>query len=216
MKRFFIALGAVFILVVVSSSAQSEEITRRIQQQYETLKGFKAGFTQELTNAATGEVEKRRGTIAFMQPSLIRWETVEPEKELLIVGENAVWDYFSDDNLVIKYPLAQVLNSKTMIRFLSGKARFEEDFAVANQGEESGLIKIRLDPKEPEPSLVLAYIWLDPKTYLIRSVLLMDFYGNANQVNLRDLELNPVLSRSYFHFTPPSGVEVQDNTQTGS
>lgn len=216
MKRFFIALGAVFILVVVSASAQSEEITRRIQQQYETLKGFKAGFTQELTNAASGEVEKRRGTIAFMQPSLIRWETVEPEKELLIVGENAVWDYFSDDNLVIKYSLDQVLNSKTMIRFLSGKARFEEDFAVANQGEESGLIKIRLDPKEPEPSLVLAYIWLDPKTYLIRSVLLMDFYGNANQVNLRDLELNPVLSKSYFNFTPPSGVEVQDNTQTGS
>lgn len=216
MKGFLIALVAMCILVTASGSAQSEEITRRIQQQYETLKGFKAGFTQELTNAASGEVEKRRGSIAFMQPSLIRWETVEPEKELLIVGEKAVWDYFSEERLAIKYPLAQVLSSKTMIRFLSGKAQLEEDFAVENQGQEGGLVKIRLTPKEPEPSLVLAYIWVDPKKYLIRSVLLMDFYGNGNQVNLSNLELNPGLSKSYFNFTPPAGVEVQDNTKTGS
>ena len=216
MKRAFMALGAVLILVMASSGAYGEEVTRRIQQQYETLKGFKAGFTQELTNAASGEVEKRRGTIAFMQPSLIRWETVEPEKELLLVGENAVWNYFSEDRIAIKYPLAQVLNSKTMIRFLSGNARFEEDFVVDNQGEEGGLIKIRLTPKEPEPSLIQAYIWLDPKSYLIRSVLLLDFYGNTNQVNLRNLELNPVLSKGHFSFTPPTGVEVQDNTRTGS
>jgi len=204
---------AMLMLVMAGQNAHGEEITRRIQQQYDSLKAFKAEFVQDLTNAASGEVETRRGTIAFMQPSLIRWETIEPEKEMLLVGEDAVWNYFSEDGIAIKYPLEQVLNSKTMIRFISGQARLEEDFNVENQGLEGGLAKIRLTPKEPEPSLVLSYMWVDPKTYLIRNVLLVDFYGNGNQVNLRNLELNPNLGRSLFRFTPSPGVEVQDNTR---
>lgn len=215
MKGFRAVLLMIIFMTVTSTLAHGEEITRRIQQQYDSLKGFQAEFTQNLTNAASGEVETRRGKIAFMQPSLIRWETAAPEPEILIVGEDAVWNYFSEDGIAIKYPLSQVLNSKTMVRFLSGKARLEEDFAVDNQGMDKGLVKIRLTPKEPEPSLVLAYIWVDPKSYLIRSVLIVDFYGNGNQVNLPKLELNPKLSKGYFNFTPPPGVEVQDNTKSG-
>lgn len=216
MKGTISILLMALTLVLISQHAHGEEITRRIQQQYDALEGFTAGFSQTLTNAASGEVETRRGKIAFLQPSLVRWETTEPEKELLIVGEDAVWNYFSEDGIAIKYPLSQVLNSKTMIRFLSGKARLEDDFAIEVQGREDRMIKMRLTPKEPEPSLVLAYLWVDPNTHLIRSVLLVDFYGNGNQVNLQNLELNPKLSRSFFRFTPPAGVEVQDNTQAGS
>lgn len=216
MKGFRVAILMMVFLVASGTHAHGEEITRRIQQQYDSLKGFQAEFTQDLTNAASGEVETRRGKIAFMQPSLIRWETTAPEKELLIVGEKAVWNFFSEDGIAIKYPLSQILNSKTMVKFLSGKARLEDDFMVENQGMDEGLVKIRLTPKEPEPTLVLAYLWVDSRSYLIRSVLLVDFYGNGNQVNLRKLELNPELSRSYFEFTPPPGVEVQNNTKAGS
>lgn len=47
--------------------------------------------------------------------SLVRpQETQKPEKELLVVGQHAVWDYFEADKVAMKYRSSQVFNSKTM------------------------------------------------------------------------------------------------------
>ena len=198
-----------------TASAQSDDLTARIQGNYDSLTGFEARFTQVLTNAASGQSETRNGEITFRQPRLIRWETDTPERELLLVGEDAVWSYFPEDATAIRYRPEEVLRSKTMLRFLSGRARLDEDFVITNQGPDGtagGLTKLRLVPKEPEPSLVLGYVWVEEGSGMIRKVLLVDFYGNGNQVELADLRLNPDLDDELFRFTPPAGVVVEDNT----
>ncbi|MDO9083384.1 MAG: outer membrane lipoprotein chaperone LolA [Humidesulfovibrio sp.] len=184
-----------------------------IQKRYESVQQFQADFQQELTNAASGSVEKRSGKIWFKQPSLVRWETVKPEKEILVVGQNMVWNYFEADKIAMKYRANQVFNSKTMIRFLSGKANLKEDFKVVEQGNEGGLIKVRLVPKEPEPTMVMAYIWVDPKTHMLGRVLIVDFFGNGNQVTLQGLTTDKRSEPRLFEFTPPVGVQVRDNTK---
>ena len=91
----------------------------------------------------------------------------------------------------------------------------DEDFVITTQGPDGtagGLTKLRLVPKEPEPSLVLGYVWVEEGSGMIRKVLLVDFYGNGNQVELADLRLNPDLDDELFRFTPPAGVVVEDNT----
>ncbi|HWR03735.1 MAG TPA: outer-membrane lipoprotein carrier protein LolA, partial [Humidesulfovibrio sp.] len=107
----------------------------------------------------------------------------------------------------------QVFNSKTMIRFLSGKANLKEDFKIEEQGTENGLTKLRLVPKEPEPTMVLAYIWVDTKTSLLGRVLIVDFFGNGNQVTLNNLQLDKRADAKLFEFTPPSGTQIKDNTK---
>jgi outer membrane lipoprotein carrier protein len=188
------------------------EVAKAIQQKYESLDSFRADFKQQLKNAASGEIEEREGSIAYEKPGLIRWETVRPEPEVLVVGQEAVWNYFPKDELAIKSPVEQVLGSKTMLRFISGKARLDEDFWIEDEGREAGLLKLGLTPKNPEPSLVRATVWVDPETYLLRSILLIDFYGNANKLGLDNLVLDPKLPSGLFSFTPPEGVEVEDNT----
>lgn len=193
--------------------ALAGETAGHMQRQYEALTSFTAAFVQTLTNAQTSEKETRKGSIAFRQPSLIRWETTSPEKSLLVVGEAAVWDYYPGEKSAYKYPTTDVLSSKTMLRFISGKARLEEDFHVTEQGEKDGLLVLDLIPKEPEPGLVQATVWVTPSTYLLSKVLLVDFYGNKNDLSLNDLLLNPDLPRSDFVFTPPAGTSVYDNTR---
>ncbi|MBU1230928.1 MAG: outer membrane lipoprotein chaperone LolA [Proteobacteria bacterium] len=201
------------LVLALPLAARANALTDNIQKRYESMQQFQADFQQELTNAASGSVEKRSGKIWFKQPSLVRWDTLKPEKETLVVGRNLVWNYFEADKIAMKYRANQVFNSKTMIRFLSGKANLKEDFKVVEQGNEDGFIKVRLIPKEPEPTMVMAYIWVDPKTHMLGRVLIVDFFGNGNQVTLLGLTTDKRADARLFEFTPPPGVQVRDNTK---
>ena len=84
-------------------------------------------------------MEQRSGSFVFKKPTLVRWETVKPEKELLIVGKDVVWDYFEEDKEAYRYSVEEIINSKTMLRFLTGKANLNEDFLVAaGKADEAG------------------------------------------------------------------------------
>lgn len=199
-----------------------EDMPDLIQQRYESLRTFKAGFVQELTNVASGDVEIRKGHIWFKQPSQVRWETTDPEKELLVVGPDYAWDYIEDEKLAIKYSVASLLDSKTILRFLSGQANLKEDFIVKTewQGADEvrtkwgkGFVVMQLVPKEAEPGMVLAYIGVEPETGLLRQVMIVDFYGNGNEVRLSNVALDPKLDKAMFTFTPPEGTQIEDNTQ---
>ena len=208
--RAIILLFSVFCLPL---PALAGDTAGQMQRQYEALTSFTAAFVQTLTNAQPGEKEVRKGAIAFRQPTFIRWETNLPEKQLLVVGDKAVWDYYPGEKSAYKYPTADVLSSKTMIRFISGKARLEQDFYVTEHPVKDDLIEMDLVPKEPEPGLVTATVWVTPMTHMLYRVLLVDFYGNKNDLSLNDLLLNPDLSKSQFEFTPPAGTKVYDNTK---
>ncbi len=211
--RYGIVLTVFFCALVCAAPASASGITQKMQQTYESIDSFTADFSQTLVNAASREEEKRAGTIAYKKPVLIRWETFTPEKELLIVAGDAVWDVFPDDEEVFKYPVEEIVNSKTMIRFLSGEADVEEDFRITQEQDEDGAVRLTLIPREPEPGLVEAVIWVDKKTSLLTRIRIRDFYANSNDLILRNIKTNPMLADSLFEYTPEPGVTVFDNTE---
>lgn len=211
--RFHLFLLTVALSLVAAPQAWGEEdIAARMQQTYESLQSFDAKFAQVLRNPTSGEEQERSGMLFFKKPNLVRWETTQPENELLIVGRVVVWDYFADEGVAYKYATDNVLDSKTMIRFISGQARLDQDFWITPEGEEGGLKKLDLVPKEPEPQLVRAFVWVEPETAMLRKILLQDFYGNENEVSFEDVRTNPDMPDDLFEFEPPLGTEVLDNT----
>jgi outer membrane lipoprotein carrier protein len=211
--RLLVLVPALLLFALGPTGAQATQTTAQIQSQYENLRDFQADFVQELKNVSSGETEKRTGRILYKSPNLVHWETVSPEKELLILGTDYAWDYFAGEGTVYKYRISDIMSSKTMLKFISGKARLDEDFQVAEEGQETGAIKLRLTPKEPEPNLVQATVWVDPQTWLLTRINILDFYGNSNTLSLNNVQLNPGLFPSLFKFTPPAGTRVQDNTK---
>lgn len=228
MSRQYMTLFSLSVCLVFAGIAHAgktvapEDMPDLIQKRYETLKTFSCDFVQELTNVASGDVEERRGRIWFRQPSQVRWETLEPEKELLVVGPEYAWDYIEAEQLALKYGVEALLDSKTILRFISGRANLKEDFVVKTewQGADEvrerwgkGFIVLQLLPKEPEPGMVLAYVGVEPESGLLRQVMIVDFYGNGNEVRLSNVKQDIKLSADMFTFVPPQGVQVEDNTQ---
>lgn len=228
MSRLYILCVTFFCTLLIPLTAIAaepvapEDLPDLIQQRYETLKTFQADFVQELTNVASGEVETREGKIWFRQPSQVRWETTKPENELLVVGPEFAWNYIEDEELAIKYSVASLLDSKTILRFISGQANIKEDFVVKTewQGADAvrerwgkGFTVLQLVPKEAEPGMVLAFVGVESDTGLLRQVMIVDFYGNGNELRLSNVELDVDLSPEMFTFVPPQGTQVEDNTQ---
>lgn len=206
---FFINI-LVFIWLLPASA---QDVANSIQEQYAEVNSFETDFSQKLTNAASGESEQREGTICYLKPEKIFWHTTSPEEELLISNENVVWDYFPQDGVAYKYSFQERFDSKTMLEFISGEVNLKQDFKIENQGQDpdfSDWIKVELVPKDPEPSLVKAHIWLEPKSHLIQQVLLVDFFGNKNQLTFEDTDFNVDLEESLFEFAPPEGVEIME------
>lgn len=197
-----------------NTQGKAQEICRKVQNRYEEIKSFSAELTQVLKSSASGDVETRQGKIFFAKPLLIRWETKKPEEELFIVNSAEAWNYIPSEKAAYKYPVSEVMDSKTMLKFLSGQARLTEEFKVKFEALEKGesTAALRLEPREPEPSLVMARAWVDPKSGLLRRIIIQDFFGNENDLTLEDIKINVKMENEIFKFAPPKGVSIIDNT----
>ena len=198
-----LALAAGLVLLV-ASAAQAADIAATIQARYEKLRTFSATFEQTLTHKESGSVEKRQGNLLFQKPLLIRWQTDKPHEETLVVTHKEIWDYLADEEIAYRYPLELVRDSRTIIQVIT------KDFDVKEAGQENGLAKLHLYPKEPAPQMVEALLWVEPSTGYIRRASIIDFYGNSNDVRFTQFKPDTSLKESDFTFTAPKGVEVED------
>ena len=203
------ALAAGLVLVAVTA-AQASDIANTIQARYEKLRTFSATFEQTLTHKESGSVEKRQGNLLFQKPLLIRWQTDKPHEETLVVTNKEIWDYLADEEIAYRYPLELVRDSRTIIQVITGQAALTKDFDVKEDGQENGLAKLHLYPKEAAPQMVEALLWVEPTTGYIRRASIIDFYGNSNDVRFTQFKPDTSLKASDFTFTAPKGVEVED------
>ena len=204
-----LALAAGLVLLV-ASAAQAADIAATIQARYEKLRTFSATFEQTLTHKESGSVEKRQGNLLFQKPLLIRWQTDKPHEETLVVTNKEIGDYLVDEEIAYRYPLELVRDSRTIIQDITGQAALTKDFDVKEAGQENGLAKLHLYPKEPAPQMVEALLWVEPSTGYIRRASIIDFYGNSNDVRFTQFKPDTSLKESDFTFTAPKGVEVED------
>ena len=213
-----IALCLFLLAAFVPCAHASQDIAAvvsKVQAAYADMKSFRTDFTQELFQQGSGTVQKRSGTIAFQRPLLVRWETSAPHAELLMVTDKEIWNYLPDEELAYRYSRQLAEDSRSLIQVITGQSALTRDFDVepGEEGSKNGLVHLMLYPKEPTADLTEAQIWVDPATSLIRRAMVMDFYGNTNTVELKDLRKNVSIPASEFTFTPPKGTDVEDHTE---
>jgi outer membrane lipoprotein carrier protein len=190
-------------------------VVKEVQRVYGAMEAFQANFTQKLTHRESDSFEMRDGTLLFKKPLFVRWETVKPHAELLLINAREIWNYLPDEKLAYRYAPELAQDSHTLIRVVTGQARLDQDFFVEEDGKEDGLLRLRLYPREPTQQMVEAGIWVDPAAYLIKRAVIVDFFGNRNEVLFRTLNAKLKLEEKSFDFAPPKGVAVEDRGKGG-
>jgi outer membrane lipoprotein carrier protein len=193
-----------------AKSQLTNAIVKEVQRVYGAMDAFQATFTQKLSHRESGSFEMRNGTLLFKKPLFIRWESAKPNAELLVINNREIWNYLPDEKLVYRYPPELAKNSRTIIRVVTGQVRLDQDFFVEEDGKEDGLLRLRLHPLEPTEQMVEASIWVDPASYLIKKAIMIDFYGNSNEVAFTSLNTKLKLAENSFDFVLPKDATVED------
>ena len=190
-----------------------EEALKKTQAAYAAMQSFRAEFTQKVNQRETGTSQQRTGTILFKKHLFVRWETASPSAELLVVNEKEIWDYLPDEELAYRYSRSLADDSRSIIQVITGQSPLDRDFDVQDMSLDGALLRLTLYPKEASTEMTEASIWLDTSSWLIRRAVIVDFYGNTNELELVKIQPGASVRESAFRFEPPAGVEVEDHIE---
>ena len=187
-------------------------VLKEIETKYAAAGSIEAHFEQVTESVHLKQKKRSSGTITIKVPDKIRWETTQPDKNLLVSDGKRFWFYtppFDADEP------GQVIERKGGdVRSQLARALMTGSFSAAQQ--KNGMKIIRLSPSEytllPKKgsagSVKQAAIEVDLQEKLIRKVTLLHSDGNTAEISLSRIQLGKPVSDESFVFSPPPNTDV--------
>ncbi|WP_282115346.1 outer membrane lipoprotein chaperone LolA [Pseudoalteromonas arctica] len=207
MKKFnalLLVLGSVLAAPSFADDSQA------LQDRLATLKSFKAQFTQKVTDKEGQAVMQGEGTIALQQPMMIRWQQTNPDDTLFVSNGDKTYyfDSFAEQVTIMK--TSSLIDSTPFVLLTSkdpaqwGKYSVlatNTGFSVTpNKGVESQV-----------EQLDIAFSGAGNEQGLAKLVV-TDNSGQLSSFTFNNAQVNTPLDKSTFEFTPPEGVEIDDQS----
>ncbi len=215
LSKIFTGLLA-FLLITVSVGAAAavtpQEVMDKVQAQYDKSPGFKTHFRHESRLKAMSQTDVAEGWMYFQKPSRMRWQYESPpqhKKEFVSDGRQ-VWMYIPQDQVVMVYPVSQVLRSDLVMRFFSGVGQFQRDFQISWKQPPEGNLPyvIELVPRKAAPELKVLTLTINPRTYLVEKLEFSNALGEETRFTFSQSQMDVRLKPDFFNFVPPPGVQV--------
>ena len=148
----------------------------------------------------------------ILKPGMMRWDYTKPERQTIIANGETLWIYLPEDRQVIRDHINHSLGTRTPALFLAGQARLTDLFMVAGtstQGpSEGGLLQLELTPKGEALPYTQVFLGIDPSSYLVKLVRVIDAVGTMTAMWFSDIDTEAAVAPSLFQFQVPPGVEV--------
>jgi outer membrane lipoprotein carrier protein len=180
-----------------------------IEKKYVAAKTLEAEFKQKDDVKMTGAKKESSGVLMIRHPNQFRWETLRPDKNLLVSDGHKFWFYTppfeaGERGQVIERRTNEV-QSELANALLAGS--FSRIRGVDIQ--KISPTKFRLIPQEGVAgSVKTAELDIDPKNNVIERLELEHQGGNKTEIKLQNVKLSAKLSDSFFKFATPPGTDV--------
>ena len=184
-------------------------LLEEVQAQYQKSAGIEAQFDQITDIKATKQVKKAAGKIWIKRPNKLRWETLNPDPNILVSDGKTFWFYTppyekGDRGQVIVKKTAQV-QTQFLNALLSGTFSFTNGSATIESKSSNEFI---LKPKAGTAGDVqTAEITIDPTKHTVSRLVLTHTSGNRTEIKLKEINLNSKLEDKLFHFTPDRNTD---------
>lgn len=220
-KRLFrLSFSCSFALLVLLCSAAPApaaafsigQILAKTESNYRSIKAFTAVFSQKTVSAAatTLGAQVAGGKLYYAKPRQMRWEYEKPEKQVFIANNKLAWLYTTEGNQVNLFDAQKLFSSPLAATFFGGALRLRDHFNVTLDPvlSSSDTAVLQLTPLRQDPSIKLAYLWIDLKTYLISRVQTQDLLGNTNTISITSFTPQASLDPGLFRLQVPPSAKV--------
>ena len=218
------ALGIALLLLAVPSSANPganpaikvskktlPQLLSDVEAKYTKATTLTADFSQVTEDAVLVKKKKSSGRIFIKRPSKVRWETAQPDQNLLVSDGTKFWYYTppfdtGERGQVIEKRTSDI-QSRLANSLLSGAFSMNRDMAIQQKSPSSFV----LTPKAGTAGTVLqATVEIDPIEKLIRKVTLNHRGGNRAEISLTQIQLGQTLEEDLFTFKTPPNTDILD------
>ncbi|MGK5095500.1 outer membrane lipoprotein chaperone LolA [Deltaproteobacteria bacterium TL4] len=209
-------LGFLWLYTLTPSNSfanqQTDDIVDRIQKQYHSITSFSGHFIQiNYLSESPKTPRKATGMIAYTRPGKMRWTYEKPEEQLLVTDGQTVWLYDPLLENVTIQPLKQVTQD-TAMSFLLGIGNLKAEFTQKPvsrplfQGDNIELIELR--PLKPLANIAFIQLAINPKTYNLKAIILMDTLENYRSIEFTQMSYNLDLDQKLFTFQVTPEMEI--------
>ncbi|OFZ82525.1 MAG: outer membrane lipoprotein carrier protein LolA [Bdellovibrionales bacterium RIFOXYD1_FULL_53_11] len=205
-------IGAFIIMLTLAAPAMAEPLPpllKEIESKYAAAVTLLVRFKQVNDVAAMKQRKVSSGMIAAKRPNKIRWETLEPDPNLLVSDGRVFWFYtppFDKDERgqLIKRRTSQV-QSRVATALLSGAFSIAKDMKIKRKNDTT----FTLTPKPGTAGTVKrAEISVNLQKKIIERVILEHKGGNRSEITLSSIELGKKLGDEMFVFTAPPSTDL--------
>nr|WP_206018092.1 outer membrane lipoprotein chaperone LolA [Pseudoalteromonas sp. Z9A5] len=202
LNTLILVLGS---LVAAPSFADDSQA---LQDQLATLKSFKAQFAQKVTDKEGQAVMQGEGTIALQQPMMIRWQQTNPDDTLFVSNGDKTYYFDSFAEQVTIMQTSSLIDSTPFVLLTSKDPAQWEKYSVLatskgfsvtpNKGVESQVEQLDITFAGNDQGLA--------------ELVVTDNSGQLSSFTFSDPQVNTLLDKTTFEFTPPEGVEIDDQS----
>lgn len=200
---------ALFPFQAVGEPLPLDVLISKIQSAYENLKDLQASFEQETVIQDFKTPVKYTGDLFLKKRDKMKLVYRHPKKEELFINGNQLITYLPDQHQAIKGIFSKDQESKLPVRLLSGEAILGKEFKITRQeAKHSTGYELLLIPRQKDENLEKIEVKIDPSTYLIQKLRLVQTNQNSSSFSFSKAQVNPGLKDPLFTFTPPEGTEI--------
>lgn len=207
-----VALFSVLFQVVSAGADEllPQAIGVKLQETYDRTTSFSAEFEQITATKLSRRERHGSGTLLIKKPGFMRWDYLEPERQVIVSDGDSISMYFAEAEQMIIMPAQEYLQSDVTYAFFAGTGNILQDFEVGVVGADYCCgpdPDLMLTPKVPHPQVEYLYLWLT-ESFLISRMQIADHYGSLTDLKFTNIKLNIKIDDDDFSFTPPAGTEI--------
>jgi outer membrane lipoprotein carrier protein len=214
-RRGFVALAALTLpLVSRVSSAQSaeapttepsaDELVARMLAFYSETKTFKSSFKQHFAT-----LDSLSGVVTWQKPGQMSWRYGSGDR--IVADGTSLKIYARDSKQLYVRPPGTPNQCTVALSFLLERLELQQAFELTKadrkpRSETRWLLQAV--PRQPNPACERAVFHLDPQSFQVRRVWLMDAYGNRSRFDFSASKLNTKPPPGEFVLEPPPGTNI--------
>ncbi|QYN44980.1 MULTISPECIES: outer membrane lipoprotein chaperone LolA [unclassified Gilliamella] len=195
MKKFLVLMG---LLVSVSAWAGDKEV---LQQRLDKVEGFYARFSQNVKTADNQLVQEGKGDLWVTRPYYFNWKMTEPDETTVISDGKNMWIYTPAVEQVTVMNLKKAVDNRLMLLITDSHNPIWDSYDVSRK-QDSFTLKPNDDSNQ---NFIISVL----PNGMISNFTIIEEDGQRSFYDLSRQKLGKV-TLSQFQFTPPVGVEIDD------
>jgi outer membrane lipoprotein carrier protein len=186
-----------------------DDLARRVQAHYDSVKDFQSDFTQVYRGAFTKAMPAQHGQVRIKKPGRMRWIYAPPQSTVWWADGVRIFDYDPKGRSGHQAPMPRDDEASPAYLFLIDRGNLVRDFTPSLAPDQPpGAWRLTLTPKRPDPDVKTLVLVVDRATLVLRGMERVDAQGGTDTFTFPNLKENVGLSDKDLAYEFPKGTAI--------